>query len=188
MDTLTTNFTTIPRCCARRSSRARVASTPSTRFEAATVYNWSVGVQRELPCKFVADVAYVGNTSTNISRNIPINDLTPAQLDPNPRTPTRRRTTRSPRTGLPAAVPGYGGINERQTSATRTYHSIQVSVNRRLSNGLAFSVAYTGPRSKQTHQLRPVPARGGQLRAVTTRCTAAGRTISCSTTTTRSPG
>src|SRR5262249_21760600 len=39
---------------------------------------------------------------------------------------------------------GYTGITARTWDGYNNYHSIQLSVNRRLSNGLAWGVAYTG--------------------------------------------
>ncbi len=81
METYQTDWTTL----------AQLQSSPLTRnprsvqaflpWEAATVHNWSLGVQRELPFHLLADVAYVGNTNRNVARNVAINSLQPEQLN-----------------------------------------------------------------------------------------------------------
>ena len=43
---------------------------------------------------------------------------------------------------------GYGGIGVRDWTGYNDYHSIQVAVNRRFSQGFAFGVAYTGMKRK----------------------------------------
>ncbi len=151
MDTLTTNWLTLPTLYATptllAAPRNVVAFDPD--FKPSVVYNWSFGVQRALPWKLTGDVAYVGNTPRNVARNIPINDLTPAQLiDPANLDPTQNNTQRIATDYLRPYL-GLGGINERQYFKDGvTYHSIQVSVTRRTASGLSGSIAYTGTRSR----------------------------------------
>ena len=147
MLTMQTNWTTLPQLLSSQFIQNPRAVQAFTEWKPLTVYSWSVGVQRELPWKFMADVAYVGNSNTNVSRNIPINSLTPAQLiDPANLDPTQNNTQLKGHR-LPEALHGYGNINERRYfDDGLTYHSIQVGVTRRLSNGLSFSGAYTGTR------------------------------------------
>jgi len=111
------------------------------------VYTWSAGVQRELPGKFMADIAYVGNRNTNVAREIPINSLTPAQLvDPKNLDPTQNNGQLKDQNYLRQYY-GYSTISVRKYfDEGITYHSIQIAITRRLSNGLAFSAAYTGTR------------------------------------------
>ena len=105
-------------------------------------------MQRALPLKLTGDVAYVGNTQRNVARNIPINDLTPAQLvDPANLDPTQNNTQRID-TNFLRPYFGLGGINERRYFKDGvTYHSIQVSVTRRMSNGFARSASPTPARA-----------------------------------------
>jgi hypothetical protein len=123
-------------------------------FKPSTVYNWSAGVQRALPFKLTGDVAYVGNTNRNTARNIPLNDLSPAQLlDPANLDPTQSNaagvTTTRKDTDYLRQYAGFGGINERRYFKDGvTYHSIQVSLTRRLSQGFSGTFAYTGTRSR----------------------------------------
>ena len=147
MLTMQTNWTTLPQLLSSQLIQNPRPVNAFTEWKPLTVYSWSVGVQRELPWKFMADVAYVGNSNTNVSRNIPINNLTPAQLvDPANRDPTQNNTQLKDQNFL-RPYPGYGAINERRYFEDGiTYHSIQVGITRRLSNGLSFSAAYTGTR------------------------------------------
>jgi hypothetical protein len=150
METFQTDWTTLALLQSSpltRNPRSVQAFTP---WEAATVHNWSFGVQRELPFQLLADVAYVGNTNRNVARNVAINGLLPEQLNTNIQAnmdPTQNFTQRIP-DDFRRPYPGYGNINERRYFKDGvTYHSIQVGVTRRLSHGLAFSLAYTGSRS-----------------------------------------
>src|SRR5439155_868630 len=65
LNTYTTNYTTIKDLLA-----SPLTATPSnvrriTPFTPPVVYNWSVGVQREVGVNLLADVAYVGNAARN---------------------------------------------------------------------------------------------------------------------------
>jgi len=147
MQTMTTNFTTLPQLLSSQLIQNPRNVVAFTEWKPLTVYSWSIGVQRELPWKFMADVAYVGNQNTNVQRNIPINSLTPAQLvDPANLDPTQNNTQLKDQNYLRKYF-GFGTINERRYFEDGlTYHSIQVMVSRRLSNGFSFSAAYTGTR------------------------------------------
>lgn len=149
LDTLSASWTTLPQLLSSPLTQGPRGVTAFTKYKPATVYNWSFGVQRELPFRFLGDLAYVGNTSTNVARNIPINSLTPAQLvNPANLDPTQNNTQRLSDDFLRPYV-GFAGINERRYFKEGvTYQSIQVGLTRRLSNGLAGSVAYTGTISR----------------------------------------
>jgi hypothetical protein len=120
-------------------------------FKPQVVHSWSLSVQREIPFRLLADVAYVGNRVLNQQTNLPINDVDPTQII------TPRPDQIDPTTGN--ALPtnfirpylGRAGINERVWIADhyQSYHAIQVSVQRRLSQGFAFQASYTGSRRKQ---------------------------------------
>jgi hypothetical protein len=147
MLTMQTNFTTLPQLLSSQLIQNPRPVNAFTEYKPLTVYNWSVGVQRELPAKFMVDIAYVGNSNTNVSRNIAINSLTPAQLvDPKNLDPTQNNTQLKDQNYLRAYY-GYSTINQRQYfDEGITYHSIQIAVTRRLSNGFSFNAAYTGTR------------------------------------------
>ena len=119
-----------------------------------TVHSWSVGVQRELPWRLLADVAYVGNTVRNAfavnagqSYTNQLNDPLP-QLVANPTPDMIDRTTGNvlPTNFIRPNYPGRGGISERVflDEMYRNYHAIQFEVRRRLANGFAWAANYTG--------------------------------------------
>ncbi|MBP6715415.1 MAG: carboxypeptidase regulatory-like domain-containing protein [Acidobacteria bacterium] len=109
-----------------------------------TSVQWNVGTQMALPFKLALDVAYVGQHSYGFPQQVNINsiDIGTAFLTSN-----QDRTQSSTVPGavsLAALSPdlaryykGYGVINQQQTEQSRTYHSIQLALNRRLSGGLA---------------------------------------------------
>jgi len=97
-------------------------------FKTPRVHQFSLGVQRQLPWNFVADVAYVGAQGRNLLRSVDIN-----------------RTNAGATAPTNAARPfrGYGNIQFRQTDATSSYNSLQVAVSRRFQDGLLLNVNYT---------------------------------------------
>ncbi|MEO7192706.1 MAG: carboxypeptidase-like regulatory domain-containing protein [Vicinamibacterales bacterium] len=149
MNTFTTNWTTLAQLQSSPFIRNPASVQAFTDIQPLTVHNWSLGVQRELPFRLLADVAYVGNITRNNARNIPINSLQPAQLNTSDRAnmdPTQNFTQRIP-DDLRRPYTGLSGINERRYFKDGLhYHSIQVGVSRRMANGFAGSVAYTGSR------------------------------------------
>ena len=106
-----------------------------------TVMNFSFGVQREVGFHTVVDAAYVGALGRHIidERNInPIPQF--AHFDPK----YVDSTTGSP---LPdnylRPYLGMGNITMEMFGATTNYHSLQVSVNRRMSHGIQYGASYT---------------------------------------------
>ena len=120
-------------------------------------WQWQGGVQMALPWAMALDVSYVGNHGFNRLRafqggangSVDLNavDIGAAYLPQN-QDPTlgtehgagRQRRTRRTCCGRSAVC---GNINEQQTRFWDEYHSIQMSLNRRFRNGLAFGTNYT---------------------------------------------
>lgn len=103
-------------------------------FPVPTVYSWSFGIQRELPSHILADVTYVGNRARHLLRTRNVNQV-----------PVGARI-RNPGVSPDALRPfvGLGNISMNpESSANSWYDSLQVSVNRRLVEGLSLGVAYT---------------------------------------------
>ena len=110
--------------------RSTIASTPVAPVPLAgtlvqeetrpiTVHSWSVGVQRELPWRMLADVAYVGNTVAQCVRGqcraspTPISSTIPLpQLVANPPPGMIDRTTGNvlPTDFIRPNYPGRGGV------------------------------------------------------------------------------
>src|SRR5690606_42154652 len=147
MDTRTTDFTTIPQLLNSQLIQSPRGVTAFEKFEVPTVYNWSLGVQRQLPWAMVADVAYVGNANRNNPTQRPINSLdyghTLIDLNPQNADPTQNNNQAMPTEYL-RPYRGFGNINVRAWDGYANYHSIQLSVTRRFQNGFAWGAAYTG--------------------------------------------
>jgi hypothetical protein len=104
---------------------------------------WNGGVQIALPWSTSIDVEYVGQHSWNSPQAININaiDLGTAFL---PEYQDKTLSSSLPLgsgavvTDLMRAYRGFGSINRRMSTNRRTYHSLQVSFQRRFVNGLSF--------------------------------------------------
>jgi hypothetical protein len=147
MDTSTTNFTTVPQLLSSQLINSPRSVSAFAPFDPPTVYNWSLGVQRQLPWMLIGDVAYVGNYNKHNATSTQINGVpygtTRVDLNPQNGDPTRNNT-QTAETDYLRPYRGFGGISVRDWKGYGSYHSVQVSLTRRLSHGLGWSVAYTG--------------------------------------------
>ncbi|MGH9385251.1 MAG: carboxypeptidase regulatory-like domain-containing protein [Vicinamibacterales bacterium] len=149
MDTRTTSYTTLPQLL---SSQLVAGTNPTMfafndKFRPPTVYNWSIGVQRELPWKLASDIAYVGNAGRHTATTTTLNSVPygTQRVDLNPQNadPSQNNTQPKPLDYL-RRYRGFSTITARTWNGYNNYHSIQVSLNRRFSNGFGWSAAYTG--------------------------------------------
>jgi hypothetical protein len=101
-------------------------------YKMPTMYQYSFGIQSQLPFKMLLDIGYVGSSGRHLSFSRPLNFLTPAEqaahqgVDLRPFLPYR----------------GLNGLNLVEPSATSEYNSLQLLVKRR-SKDLTYSLAYT---------------------------------------------
>ena len=147
LNTYTTNYTTV-----RDLLASPLTATPTEvryfpTFKPPVVYNWSLGVQRDVRWGLVADVAYVGNAARNQLLQVDINGrpygytYQASSLDP---TNVSGGITQPLPDDLLRPYRGWGRIRERDFLGYSDYHSMQASVNRRRSaNGLSFGASYT---------------------------------------------
>ena len=109
---------------------------------------WNLGIQMALPFAAALDVAYAGQHSFDANTGVNLNaiDLGAAFLPvyQNPALATSASST-DPATSYVSSNPdlirfyrGYAAINQQQPIGWRTYHSIQIALNRRFRNGLLF--------------------------------------------------
>ncbi len=128
---------------------------------------WNVTVQRELPWRVAAEVAYVGteghDLQTNTEGGLNLNQLDPQYLSlgsalnqtvPNPffgivTTGVHASPTIS-RAQLLRPYPQFTDIIPLQnTGATSIYHALQMSVNRRMSHGLLLAGSYVWSKAEE---------------------------------------
>jgi carboxypeptidase family protein len=104
---------------------------------------WTGGVQMMLPWAVSLDVSYVGQHSSYGVQTLNLNAIDfgaaflPQNQDPTlPASTTSGATAKS--TDLLRAMPGYSTITQMQQNGWNTYHSLQVSFQRRFRNGVSF--------------------------------------------------
>ena len=102
-------------------------------FKIPASYMWSVGVQRQLPWKIVLDVNYVGRRGCFLQRERNVNQLQAGTMQANPGV------------NIAALRPykGYGALRVSENTGSSEYNSLQISGERRYSNGFKLAVAYT---------------------------------------------
>ena len=107
-----------------------------------TSFQFSSGVQRMLPWATVIDAEWVGQHSYNTVRTVNINqvDFGAAFLpqNQNPNIAGAVPGSGAVSTDLMRAYRGYAAVNMRQFNGWRTFHSLQLSFNRRYRDGFSF--------------------------------------------------
>ena len=94
---------------------------------------WNVSVQREVLPNTLVEVAYVGSKGTHLLGDFDLNQVPAAARLANPT--VHRDALRR--------YPGYAAIRDRAPMFNSSYHSLQISVNRRVTQGLNLGAAYT---------------------------------------------
>jgi hypothetical protein len=147
LDTRTTNYTTINDLLSNQLTASPKAVRYIPGFTPPVVYNWSLGIQREIGWRTAADVAYVGNAARNqlISREINGRPygyaFQPSSLDP---TNVLAGQPQPYANDFLRPYRGYAAVTQREFTGYSDYHSLQVSLTRRrASDGLSFGVSYT---------------------------------------------
>jgi Carboxypeptidase regulatory-like domain/TonB dependent receptor-like, beta-barrel len=123
--------------------------------------NWSVGIQRALGRSMSIDVAYVGSRGDHLPVRVDINQLDPKYLSLGP---LLTRNIRDPQVVAAGYTPPYAGFNgslaqalrpfpqfpnmfpggrNSDTRGTSTYDALQAKFDKRYSEGLYATVAYT---------------------------------------------
>src|SRR5579859_2046851 len=110
-----------------------VVTTQSLAFKNPEAWGWNVTLERETFWKSILSVAYVGRRGLHLQREANINQ------------PTTAAVAANPGVNLNALRPylGYGSIRQTDNVASSMYNSLQVSWNRRFTNGFMFGLAYT---------------------------------------------
>ncbi len=94
-------------------------------FPTAYAQQWSFGVQRQLMNNLLLDVSYRGSKGTDL----------PLSYDPNQPLPGTGNAGRP--------YQNFGNVTYYQDSGNSSFNSLQAKLDKRLSGGLSFLVAYT---------------------------------------------
>jgi hypothetical protein len=100
-------------------------------LKSTNTMQWSLGVQREIRPDLLLDVSYVGTRTLGLIGNVNIN-----QSFPGPGAQPQRRP-------FFAVNPNVTNIAYRTNFGAAKYHSLQTRVERRMTRGLAITLAYT---------------------------------------------
>src|SRR5262249_8248317 len=110
-------------------------------FNTPYIYQYNLTVQRALPSKIVASIAYVGSTGRHLIERYDANTPIPTRLADGtlftPATAQRRD-------------PIFGELQTRRLAGMSYYNSLQVSAVRRISEGLQAQLSYTFAKSIDT--------------------------------------
>src|SRR5207253_10816103 len=98
---------------------------PNNKYQAATLYNWSLAIERQLPSNVLVRAAYVGSHGSHIKETIAFN-VSPVGGG-------------TPRLNAIAGPNVFGTTNNGPTQDSQdinsSYHSLQLSAEKRMSVG-----------------------------------------------------
>ena len=119
-----------------------------------STWQWQVGVQKSLPGQMLLDFSYVGNHAynqlgatqggnTQSLNQIPFGTAYLPQNQNPTLAPSTVPGADAYSTNLLRPYPGLGSIGQNTPIFHSTYHSLQLTVNRRFSHGFALGANYT---------------------------------------------
>jgi hypothetical protein len=106
-----------------------------------TAYHANAGIQRDLGHLMALDVAYVGSFGRHLSETVNLNNpyygaiLLPQNQNPQTNTALNDNYFRP--------YQGYGAFTQQIFEGNSSYHSLQVTLNKRFSHGVQFGLSYT---------------------------------------------
>ena len=127
-----------------------------------TVYNYSAGIQRELPAQFFLDASFVGSQSRHLWLAQPFNYAPfgsawlPQTQDPTK--PPKFDGTTNVRVDTYRPYAGYTGGNNFTWGTSTSYNSMQVALNRR-KGPLQFGLAYVWSKALGVQVAHPTDTR-----------------------------
>ncbi|MFN0172989.1 MAG: TonB-dependent receptor domain-containing protein [Bryobacteraceae bacterium] len=129
---------------AARGAQNLLSVAPDTRD--GSVWKWSFDIQRELPFTLLAKVGYVGSKGSNTGYSS--NNYNDARPSSNTDINSRRRWTRYYDPTQPQyGIQNLGNVRYLDAFGESFHHGLQVTLDKRYSNGLAMGIAYTYSKS-----------------------------------------
>jgi hypothetical protein len=115
---------------------------PTTGFTVPVTYNWNLTLERQVATDWLLRVAYVGSRGLHLRRD---EQLNPVLYVPGAPAPYGNASLASNSRRL--FMPGLASIGMETQTGTQKYHSLQVTLEKRLSKGLTVLAAYTWSKS-----------------------------------------
>ena len=110
---------------------------PAHNYQTPTIYNWNLAIERQLPSNILVRAAYVGSHGSHLKETIAFN-VSPVGGG-------------TPRLNAIAGAKVFGTTNNGPTQDSQdinsSYHSLQLSVEKRMSHGLTILGNYTWSKS-----------------------------------------
>ncbi len=94
-------------------------------------YQWNLSLQRQIGANLVTELAYVASHGHDLPFPVDVNQI-----------PENKLASNDVQLGY-RPFPQYGSISQSTNNAISNYHSMQVSVQKRMTNGLNFNFNYT---------------------------------------------
>ncbi|HJZ81984.1 MAG TPA: TonB-dependent receptor, partial [Pyrinomonadaceae bacterium] len=107
---------------------------PINRYQAPTLNNWNLTFERQLPRNLLVRAGYVGSHSSHLTETL--------NLNPSPVGGGNLRLNTI------AGGPVFSTVQQDLQDINANYHSLQLSVERRVSHGLLFLASYTWSKSR----------------------------------------
>ena len=116
---------------------------PNHNYQAPTLYNWNLAIERQLPSNVLVRAAYVGSHGSHLKETIAFN------VSPVGGGPPRLNALLAPGNPKPPAVFGTtnNGPTQDAQDVNSVYHSLQLSAEKRMSHGLTIVGNYTWSKS-----------------------------------------
>ncbi|MGB4786981.1 MAG: hypothetical protein WAQ77_19850, partial [Candidatus Acidiferrum sp.] len=113
------------------------------KYQVPTVYNWNLAIERQLPSSVLVRAAYVGSRSTHLTETL---NLDPAPFSPTGTKGTLRLNTIVASLGItPSNL--FSQVQQDSQDINSTYHSLQLSAEKRITHGLTILGSYTWSKS-----------------------------------------
>ncbi|MBC7795358.1 MAG: TonB-dependent receptor, partial [Pyrinomonadaceae bacterium] len=121
------------------------AASVDTNFRTPYAIQYNLNFQREIFSNTLAEIAYVGRRGLNLSRQVNINQIVALNSPQTAFAPVGTRQFAGLNTATAARF--ANDIIQQQSTAQSIYNSLQVKIERRLSKGTSFLLAYTFSKS-----------------------------------------
>lgn len=112
---------------------------PSRKYQAPTLYNWNLALEHQLPSRILVRAAYVGSHGSHLKESLNLNPATATAGPPS-----------DPRLNLIAGKGVFGSVTQNAQDVNSSYHSLQLSAERRMAGGLTILGNYTYSKSIDT--------------------------------------